>query len=149
MIFGGGLAFDNTRLNQLGLEAPGCQGPAPSYPPLHSGIVRNPALVDPPSGVPPVGLIVKYNDATGDWEDDASPPQDWSNCLAVDLPDHDLFFIDAANPTTVPLVTVDHLGTSLFDVSVHPNGKIYVPPHRGAQPRALRAPVGSAGPCRR
>ena len=142
-IFGGGLSLDTTRLNQLGLNEPGCQGPAPSYPPPHSGITRNPALIDPPGGVPPVGLIVRFNNSSGDWEDENG--QDWSNCLAVDLPDHDLFIIDAVNPTTVPVVEVDHLGTSLFDVSVHPNGKIYVPHTEARNDVRFEHPLGVQG----
>ena len=104
-----------------------CPGSVPPpYPPLPPGIARNPALIDPPDGVPKVGLIVQFNNAVGKWLDETG--KDWSPCLPFRLPDHDLFIIDAANPATVPVATVDHLGTTLFEVSVHPvNGRIYIP----------------------
>ncbi|HET8946410.1 MAG TPA: hypothetical protein VFQ07_05465, partial [Candidatus Polarisedimenticolia bacterium] len=99
----------------------------PPYPPHPAGIARNPALPDPAGGAqPPVGLIVKWDPATSRWRDDAG--QDWTGCLPFRLPDHDLFVIDATNPTTAGTTMVDHLGTSLFEVSVNPvNGRIYVP----------------------
>ncbi len=122
VIFPGGLNLDPNRLNALGLRDIECQGTPPPYPPLPAGIQRNSSLTDPPSGVPAVALIVKWNGATGRFEDDAG--QDWTHCLPYRLPDHDLFAIDAAS---LAVTAVDHLGTTLFDVSVHPNGKVYVP----------------------
>jgi YVTN family beta-propeller protein len=121
-IFGTGLALDGGRLSQLGLNDITCDGNPPSYPPLPAGITRNPALTDPSSGVPEVGLIVRWNESAGRWEDDAG--QDWNSCLPYRVSDHDLFVIDA---TSLAVTEVDHLGTTLFDVSVNPgNGKVYV-----------------------
>jgi DNA-binding beta-propeller fold protein YncE len=123
VIFGSGLNQDPARLAGLGLNPMDCDSPAPAYPPLPSGITRNPALTDPGNGIPEVGLIVQWNEAAGRWEDDAG--QNWTDCLPFRLPDHDLFIIDAG---TLSVTEVDHLGTSLFEVSVHPtNDKIYVP----------------------
>jgi len=123
VIFGTGLAQDPMRLAALGLNSMNCDAPAPSYPPLPAGIARNPALIDPPSGVPEVGLIVRWNEANGRFEDDAG--QGWNDCLPIRLPDHDLFIIDTS---TLAVTEINHLGTSLFEVSVHPtNHKIYVP----------------------
>jgi YVTN family beta-propeller protein len=122
-IFGNGPNLDSGRLTALGLNDLICSGAPPPYPPLPSGITRNPVLPEPAGGIPQVGLIVRWNESTGRWEDDAG--QNWTNCLPFRLPDHDLFAIDT---TTLGVTAVDHLGTSLFDVSVHPtNGKIYVP----------------------
>ena len=115
--------FDDLRLTALGLNDLTCLSPPPPYPPLPAGIERNPDLTWPPDGIPLVGLITKWNAATGRWEDDAG--QDWSACLPFRLPDDDLFVIDAS---TLVLRSVRHLGTTLFDVSVNPaNGRIYVP----------------------
>src|SRR3989442_1610319 len=61
---------------------------------------------------------------TQKWRDDAG--QDWSMCLPFRLPDHGLFVIDAVTPKVTGMI--DHLGTTLFEVSVNPgNGRIYVP----------------------
>jgi DNA-binding beta-propeller fold protein YncE len=116
--------LDATRLGALGLNNTTCATPPPAYPPLPSGVFRNPALTDPPPPQqPPVGLIVKWDGAAGKWRDEAG--QDWSACLPFRLPDHDLFVIDTA---TLAVTAVDHLGTTLFEVSVNPaNGRIYVP----------------------
>ena len=115
--------LDPTRLAALGLNDLTCDGPPNAYPPLPSGIVRNPALTDPLDGVPRVGLIVRWSPGAGQWQDDAG--QNWNSCLPVRLPDHDLFTIDAI---TLAVTTIDHVGTSLFDVAVQPGtGKLYVP----------------------
>ncbi len=109
--------LDGVRLAVLGLSNMTCPSPGPPpYPPLPSGIVRNPALTDPVNGVPEVGLIVKWNETAGQWLDEAD--QDWTHCLPYRLPDDDLFVIDATNLATT---TVRHLGTALFEVSVRPD----------------------------
>ena len=127
-----------------------CPGATPPpYPPLPAGIQRNPTLIDPPDSLPKVGLIVKFQDGvcadgpqqgaacttsavcgaghacTAKWVDEAGG--DWSSCLPLRLPDHDLFILDATNPSPT-VQTVDHLGTTLFEVSVRPvTGTIYIP----------------------
>ncbi len=118
-----GLGLDGLRLAAMGLRDIDCDGPPPSYPPLPSGVVRNPELDDPLDGIPKVGLIVSWNDGAGEWQDEIG--QDWSHCLPYTLADHDLFIISVVGHS---VTEVDHLGTSLFEVSVNPeNGKIYVP----------------------
>lgn len=118
-----GLDFDQARLDAMNLRNMNCTSPPPPYPGLPAGIERNPALTDPADGVPKVSLIVRWDNASGKWVDEAG--QDWTSCLPYRMPDHDLFIIDAA---TLAVTEVDHLGTSQFDVAVHPtNGKIYVP----------------------
>ncbi len=141
VIFNGGAALDPNRLSQLGLNPINCSGAHPPYPPLPAGIVRNPALTDPPSGVPPVALIVKWDPATQAWRDDAS--QDWSMCLPYRLPDHDLFIIDTAS---LNVSTVDHLGTTLFEVSVNPGSeKIYIPNTEARNNVRFEHPLGVGG----
>ncbi len=141
VIFNGGAGLDVNRLTQLGLNPINCSSAHPPYPPLPAGIVRNPALIDPTSGVPPVGLIVKWDPATQAWRDEAS--QDWSMCLPYRLPDHDLFIIDTAS---LSVTTVDHLGTTLFEVSVNPgNGKIYIPNTEARNNVRFEHPLGVGG----
>jgi len=115
--------LNQARLDALGLQNLTCQGNPPPYPPNPTGIVTNPALNDPPVGPPAISLIVKWNPALSRYEDDAG--QNWTNCLPFRLPDKDLFVIDTS---TLAVTSVSRLGTTLFEVSVHPvNGKIYVP----------------------
>ncbi len=122
---GSSSGLNRTRLTALGLNDMTCNGAAPPYPPLPAGIARNPVLIDPPSRIPPVGLIVKWDPASASWRDEAG--QDWTHCLPFRLPDHDLFVINAVGTPGV-IAQVDHLGTTLFEVSVNPgNGRIYVP----------------------
>ena len=88
-----------------------------------------------------MGLVVKWDPATQKWRDDAG--QDWSMCLPYRLPDHDLFVIDA---TTLDISTVDHLGTTLFDVSVNPgSGKIYIPHTEARNNVRFEHPLGVGG----
>jgi YVTN family beta-propeller protein len=119
--------WDPLATGRAGILFPRC-GSHPTYPPLPPGVVRNPALTDPADGIPKVSVIARWDAATASWRDDAF--QDWTTCLRIRLPDHDLFIIDPGDAVTpASLVTqVDHLGTTLFDVSVNPgNGRIYVP----------------------
>ena len=142
VIFGGDAGLNQTRLSALGLNNINCSAPHPPYPPLPPGIARNTLLPDPPNGgVPPVGLIVGWDQGTQAWRDDAG--QDWSMCLPVRLPDHDLFVIDA---TTLGVTTVDHLGTTLFEISVNPaNGRIYVPNTEARNRVRFEHPLGVGG----
>lgn len=72
---------------------------------------------------PEVGLIVKFDPSSGKWEDEQA--RDWSQAVRFDLPDRDVFAIDA-----VTLGTSRHwsgVGTILFNMAVNPvSGKIYV-----------------------
>jgi len=98
IIFNGNSAnLNGPRLAALGLRNLSCSTAPPLYPPLPNGIARNPALVDPPPSTnpaqfPPVGLIVRWNAASGAWEDEAGT--NWNACLPYRLPDRDLFVID-------------------------------------------------------
>ncbi len=147
VIFSNNSKLNTTNLTALGLRDLKCPSPGPQlYPPLPAGIERNPALLDPPASTnpaqfPPVGLIVEWNAAAAQWQDEIG--QDWSHCLRYTLGDHDLFVIDAASLSVSP---VDHLGTSLFDVSVHPgNGKIYVPHTEARNAVRFEHPLGVRG----
>src|SRR5204863_7059112 len=133
--------LNTARLSALGLNDVDCSSIPPPYPPLPAGITRNPALIDPPTGVPRVGLIVKWNPTLNKWVDDSG--QDWTPCLPYRLPDDDLFVIDA---TSLSVSTVKHLGTTLFDVSVHPtNGKIYAPNTPALNFTRFEHPLGVKG----
>jgi DNA-binding beta-propeller fold protein YncE len=74
---------------------------------------------------PEVGLIVKRNPSSGLWEDELG--RNWTNAVRFNLPDRDVFRIDAlANPPRESAAFA-HVGTVLFNMVVNPsNGKLYV-----------------------
>jgi YVTN family beta-propeller protein len=72
---------------------------------------------------PETGIIVKFDGAA--WRD--SLGRDWSGCVNLSLPDHDVFSINANTLDPVSLVEFDHVGTILFNMVVNPiSGKVYV-----------------------
>jgi YVTN family beta-propeller protein len=71
------------------------------------------------------GLIVGLNPDTGNWEDELS--RDWSNAVRFDLPDYDVFEIDADAPVPVEANRIAGVGTVLFNMLVDPvTGDLYV-----------------------
>ena len=94
---------------------------------LHRDAVlnRKPAPLASSDGVraPDTGLIVKYDGAA--WRDEARV--NWSSSVKFSLPDYDLFAIDANAATPAVKSRVSGIGTTLFNLAVHPgNGKVYV-----------------------
>jgi YVTN family beta-propeller protein len=91
-------------------------GPPPPNPPRSSSL--GPA--------PEVGLIVQFNPATGKWQDEAGG--NWSNSIKYNLPDDDVFVINASATPPSLSQPISHVGTILFDVAVQPGtGKLWVP----------------------
>jgi YVTN family beta-propeller protein len=72
---------------------------------------------------PEVGLVVKFNPGSGRWEDELG--RNWNNAIRFDLPDLDVFAIDATS-----LAETDSwasVGTILFNMAVNPvSGRVYV-----------------------
>ena len=78
---------------------------------------------------PETGLIVKFNPGDGEWQDELG--RNWNNGVRFDLPDFDVFSIDAtANPAVqigIDDVQHAHVGTILFNMIANPSsGKVYV-----------------------
>jgi YVTN family beta-propeller protein len=72
---------------------------------------------------PETGLIVKYNGSQ--WVDETGT--DWSSVVRFNLPDKDVFAIDADALTPVETASFSNVGTVLFNMAVNPvSGKIYV-----------------------
>jgi YVTN family beta-propeller protein len=108
-----GFAGAGSCSNSQGLLSPG-GNPGPSTD--HSG-----------TNAPEVGLIVKRNPGNGKWEDELS--RDWSPSVRFNLPDRDVFAIDANFISVATAVTNQwsSVGTILFNMVVNPsNGKVYV-----------------------
>jgi YVTN family beta-propeller protein len=72
---------------------------------------------------PEVGLIVKYNNASGHWEDELH--RVWDGSVRFRLPDTDVFAIDANGLTQT--ASFAHVGTTLFNMATNPiTGTLYV-----------------------
>lgn len=95
------------------------------------GIEKAPPLANN-EGVdqPETGLIVQFDGNT--WKDAGDPtrgvqPQDWSDRVKLNLPDYDVFTIDASASTPRVIDQTSGVGTTLFNLAVNPsNGNIYV-----------------------
>ncbi|MBK7947990.1 MAG: thrombospondin type 3 repeat-containing protein [Deltaproteobacteria bacterium] len=78
---------------------------------------------------PETGLIVRQNrdgQGSGAWQDELG--RDWSALVRFDLPDQDVFTIDASAAIPSEIGTpFSGVGTSLFNMAVHPgSGRVFV-----------------------
>ncbi len=72
---------------------------------------------------PEVGLIVKYNGSN--WVDQLG--RNWNNAVKFNLPDKDVFVIDADAATPAEIRSLSGVGTTIFNIAVNPvSGKLYV-----------------------
>lgn len=105
-----------------------CNGGALAPPCSASGLPMPGGLPAPNTdhdGVPQpeVGLIVKLDPLSGEWRDELG--RDWSNAVRFDLPDFDVFAIDAA--TMDETSNWSSVGTILFNMVSNPvSGRVYV-----------------------
>ena len=74
---------------------------------------------------PETGLIVKFNKSNSRWLDPLG--RNWTNQVKFNLPDQDVFAIDADAATPAQVGSFASVGTVLFNMAVNPrNGKLYV-----------------------
>ena len=72
---------------------------------------------------PEVGLIVKYDNAAGHWEDELN--RVWDGSVRFSLPDTDVFAVNANS--LAQTAAFAHVGTTLFNMAVNPvSGNLYV-----------------------
>ena len=72
---------------------------------------------------PEVGLIVKFNNSDGHWEDELQ--RVWDSSVRFSLPDTDVFAVNAN--TLTQTAAYAHVGTTLFNMATNPvNGTLYV-----------------------
>jgi sugar lactone lactonase YvrE len=72
---------------------------------------------------PEVSMIVKFNNATGHWQDPAG--RVWDHAFRFKLPDTDVFAVDANGLTQKAAFA--HVGTTLFNMVTNPaTGELYV-----------------------
>lgn len=91
-------------------------------------VTRNGGLPEPHEGVghipaPPTGLIVKFDGQH--WVDETG--KSWDPFVKFNLPDKDVFAIDATANPPVEVGSWSGVGTTLFNMVVNPaNGRVYV-----------------------
>ena len=86
----------------------------------------NPSRAPGLPAAPDVGLIVQFKPAVNQWQDETG--HNWSNFVKFNLPDYDVFVIDADAGTPSVIRRLSHVGTTLFDVAVRPGtGDLWVP----------------------
>jgi len=101
-----------------------------------AGTCNLPDGSDMPGGLPPpntnfnnvagpeTGLIVKFDQATGEWQDRLG--RDWSAAVRFSLPDEDVFAIDADADPPVATGAFSGVGTVIFNLAVNPvTGRVY------------------------
>jgi DNA-binding beta-propeller fold protein YncE len=77
----------------------------------------------PYSAIPKQGAIVRR--VNGRWQDYHN--RDWTAAIPFELPDYDVFVIDAAAGTPKVVETINNIGTVLFNMAVQPgSGEIWV-----------------------
>jgi DNA-binding beta-propeller fold protein YncE/mono/diheme cytochrome c family protein len=73
---------------------------------------------------PETGLVLRFDGASGHWKD--GPGRTWDNAVRFNLPDRDVFAINANNLAAPPASFVG-VGTILFNMVTNPvSGKVYV-----------------------
>ena len=101
--------------------APPCVVDGATMPGGNPGPDRNRAGAPAPE----VGLIVRRDPTTGKWLDEVG--RDWQAAVRFELPDYDIFAIDASSLEEKRAERVAHVGTTLFNLAVNPqSGALYV-----------------------
>jgi DNA-binding beta-propeller fold protein YncE len=117
--------------NQTTVIAEGrvCTGFHPNTPcTLADGTVSpggnpGPATDSQKEPAPEVGLIVKYNNTDGHWEDELN--RVWDGSVRFNLPDTDVFAVNANS--LAQTASYAHVGTTLFNMAANPvSGTLYV-----------------------
>ncbi len=106
-----------------------CPGFQPNVPCVNSDLSVSPGGNPGPATnvegkqAPEVALIVKFNNATGHWEDELH--RNWDSAIRFNLPDKDVFAVNAN--TLSQTASFAHVGTTLFNMVANPaSGKLYV-----------------------
>ncbi|MEW6268693.1 MAG: hypothetical protein AB1689_05275 [Thermodesulfobacteriota bacterium] len=74
---------------------------------------------------PEVGLVVRFDEAAGEWQDELG--RNWNNAVRFSLPDLDVFAIAASAAPPAQSASFAHVGTVLFNMAINPvSGRVYV-----------------------
>ena len=141
-------AFHSGNQTTIANEAVVCDGGSGVTPCSVSGRTYPGGLPAPNTnfqgiGQPEVGLIVRFNAATSRFEDELG--RNWNNAVNFNLPDKDVFAIDANSLGTTPTFFA-HVGTVLFNMAVNPvSGKLYVSNTEARNEKRFEGPGTFAG----
>jgi sugar lactone lactonase YvrE/mono/diheme cytochrome c family protein len=114
------IAVDSTC--PTGVDAPPCRLPNGGMAP---GGILMPAMSQMGARNPGTGMIVKFNRESGAWLDVQG--RDWRDAVPFELPDNDVFAIDAMANPPVESKAIQHVGTLNKSVAVDPrDGTLYV-----------------------
>jgi DNA-binding beta-propeller fold protein YncE len=107
-----------------------CDGGVNAPPCEYMGVAFPGGLPEPNENIegypqPEEGLIVRYDPVLGVWKDELE--RSWNDYVRFDLPDRDVFAIDATATPPVVSQSFNGVGTILFNMAVNPvSGKVYV-----------------------
>ncbi|HWZ45006.1 MAG TPA: hypothetical protein VNW97_16140 [Candidatus Saccharimonadales bacterium] len=111
------------------LEPLVCPGFQPNTPCTNSDLSTSPGGNPGPATnaegkqAPEVALIIKFNNTSGQWEDELH--RNWNQQIRFTLPDKDVFAVNAN--TLTQTASFAHVGTTLFNMVTNPaTGKLYV-----------------------
>ncbi len=91
---------------------------------------------------PHVGLIVRFDPVREQWVDELG--RDWSDAVRFELPDEDVFALDATSLTTTQVHS--GVGTTLFNMAVHPvDGTLFVSGQEARNEARFEGPGTFAG----
>ncbi len=121
----GGASRGPCTIGSTGVHDPPAVGePGTGSPPVLPGGLPAPNV--DADGVPQVetGLIVRWDGEAGEWRDELG--RNWNGAIPFDLPDLDVFALDALGETPAEAASWASVGTLLFAMAVHPSGRVYV-----------------------
>ncbi len=89
---------------------------------------------------PEVGLVVKFDAASGQWRDELG--RNWNNGVRFSLPDYDVFALDANAGTPNQVQVFSGVGTTIFNMIAHPTDpdKFYVSNTESKNERRFEGP---------
>lgn len=106
-------------------DEPPAEGPPGSgSPPILPGGLPEPNEDAAGNPMPEIGLIVHWDEASGEWRDVVG--RNWNGAVPFELPDLDVFALDALADPPVEVAAYAGVGTILYDLAVHPDGGVYV-----------------------
>lgn len=121
----GGELRGQCTIDAAGANDPPVAGePGTGDPPILPGGLPGPNTDAAGNPAPETGLIVKFDEASAQWHDVLG--RNWNGAVPFNLPDLDVFEIDALADPPAELRSFSGVGTILYAMAAHPGGGVYV-----------------------